>query len=96
MKAETTAQTRPEVNRTPSRFRHPIGKYRVLRSNACIACGKCAKLCPFEAIELDEAAKKAVVRLDACYGCGTCRVACPTEALSLTPRADVPAVANDW
>ncbi len=35
-----------EPQHTPSRFRHAIGKYRVLRSDACIGCGKCAELCP--------------------------------------------------
>lgn len=31
----------------PSRFRNRISKYRVVRSSACIACGKCAELCPY-------------------------------------------------
>jgi ferredoxin len=32
---------------TPSRFRNRISKYKVVRSSACIACGKCAELCPY-------------------------------------------------
>jgi ferredoxin len=30
----------------PSRFRNRVSKYKVFRSAACVACGKCAKLCP--------------------------------------------------
>lgn len=33
------------VVRCPSRFRNALGKYKVLRSKACIACGKCAEVC---------------------------------------------------
>jgi glutamate synthase domain-containing protein 2 len=31
----------------PSRFRNQVSKYRVFRSQACTACGKCADLCPY-------------------------------------------------
>jgi MinD superfamily P-loop ATPase len=31
----------------PPRFRNRIAKYKVFRSAACSACGKCAELCPF-------------------------------------------------
>jgi len=30
----------------PTRFRNALSKYRVIRSAACIGCGKCAELCP--------------------------------------------------
>lgn len=36
----------PETRRTPSRFRNPIGKYKIQRGPACIHCGLCADLCP--------------------------------------------------
>ncbi len=47
--AEFTGNGRPhpEVKPTPSRYRNPIGKHLIRRSSACIACGKCAELCPF-------------------------------------------------
>jgi glutamate synthase domain-containing protein 2/formate hydrogenlyase subunit 6/NADH:ubiquinone oxidoreductase subunit I len=42
---------KPDVTRegkhTPSRFRNAIGKFRVVRSDKCIACGLCAELCPW-------------------------------------------------
>lgn len=37
----------PEIKRTPSRFRNAIGKYLVRRNKDCIACGKCAEVCPY-------------------------------------------------
>lgn len=36
-----------EIKRAPSRFRNPIGKYRVRRSSRCLGCGLCAELCPY-------------------------------------------------
>ena len=41
-----TTDWMPPVKRVPSRFRNPIGKYKIRRSPQCIACGTCAKLCP--------------------------------------------------
>ena len=32
--------------KTPTRFRNAIGKYKVIRTDRCIGCGKCAELCP--------------------------------------------------
>ena len=40
--AEVSRQARP----TPPRYRNEIGKYSVHRTSACVACGKCAELCP--------------------------------------------------
>ncbi len=37
----------PEIKRTPSRFKNPIGKYRLNRTKDCIACGKCVEICPY-------------------------------------------------
>ncbi|MFH1538177.1 MAG: glutamate synthase-related protein [bacterium] len=46
----TVIETKPESPRqpkqTPSRFRNPFGKYKVLRAEACRNCGNCARLCP--------------------------------------------------
>jgi ferredoxin len=36
----------PEIKPTPSRFRNPIGKYKIHRGKECIHCGLCAELCP--------------------------------------------------
>jgi glutamate synthase domain-containing protein 2/ferredoxin len=36
----------PEIRRMPSRFRNPIGKFKIQRAAACIHCGLCGDLCP--------------------------------------------------
>lgn len=46
----------------------------------CTACGDCADICPFDAIEVDEAA---VVDEAKCMGCGVCEGACEYESIEL-------------
>ncbi len=36
-----------EIKETPSRFRNPIGKYKIRRSSQCNSCGTCVELCPY-------------------------------------------------
>ncbi len=36
----------PKTIRVRSRFRNPIAKYRVYRTKACTACGRCVAVCP--------------------------------------------------
>lgn len=36
-----------EKKEAPSRFRNPIGKYKVRRSSQCNSCGTCVELCPY-------------------------------------------------
>jgi MinD superfamily P-loop ATPase len=55
-------------------------------SEACIACGACADICPVAAVELSDD----YVRVDPdwCIGCGVCAIACPTGAVSIQRRSD--------
>lgn len=56
----------------------------------CVACGKCAKVCPIFAMEIKESRKngrrRAVVNTDICLGCGVCARNCPTQAIEMKRR----------
>jgi len=55
----------------------------------CKACGKCADVCPYNAISVDVKAKKpAVVNTAACAGCGTCAAECRFDAISMNHFTD--------
>lgn len=48
------------------------------REESCIACGRCAEVCPTKAIS---AADHLRISRPACTGCGDCVEACPTHAM---------------
>ncbi|WP_434311523.1 4Fe-4S dicluster domain-containing protein [Hominifimenecus sp. rT4P-3] len=56
----------------------------------CVACGKCAKVCPILAIEIKESRtrgkKRAVVDTDICLGCGVCARNCSFDAIEMKRR----------
>ena len=60
----------------------------------CIGCGKCAKVCPIEAIKMvpveasgaEKKKKRAVIDTSFCIGCGVCASKCKQEAISLVKR----------
>lgn len=57
----------------------------------CEWCGKCAEICPFDAIGKDtyEGKDIAVVREAGCKGCGICLPVCPANAIQLIGYTDV-------
>lgn len=60
----------------------------------CTRCGRCAKVCPFEAIELRP---RTTPEADlTCWGCGVCRTVCPEDAITLVDRRIVPQAATVW
>lgn len=56
------------------------GFRRVVDANACISCGKCARVCPTEAIEPEAAFASSSAE---CTVCMECFDACPKGAISL-------------
>lgn len=52
--------------------------------NQCVGCGKCVKVCPILAIQMDE--KNPVIDEEICLGCGVCARNCPTKAITLERR----------
>jgi formate hydrogenlyase subunit 6/NADH:ubiquinone oxidoreductase subunit I len=65
----------------------------VIEEEKCTGCGKCAEVCPVEALGMVSAhdprsTKKRKVRLneDTCLGCGVCVRVCPTAAIKMKNR----------
>jgi heterodisulfide reductase subunit A2 len=58
-------------------------------AEACKSCGKCAEVCPYNAITVDVKRKTpAVVNTAACAGCGTCAAECAFDAIVMNPFTD--------
>ncbi|MDR1026058.1 MAG: DUF362 domain-containing protein [Lactobacillus sp.] len=57
----------------------------------CIACGKCIKVCPKEAISYKSygSSKKAFIDKNICIGCGQCVSECPVKAISIEDENDL-------
>jgi ferredoxin len=79
------------VKAASPRFKNEIGKFRVHRSSACRACGRCVANCPEGVFCREEGAVRMVRPID--YRCtgtecapgqeGRCVAACPEHALSV-------------
>lgn len=65
-----------------------------IHMDKCIGCGKCAKVCPVLAVEMDQVApaegtpkkKYAFINNEICLGCGVCARNCPTGAIEMVRR----------
>ncbi|RZB29864.1 MAG: heterodisulfide reductase subunit A2 [Desulfobacteraceae bacterium Eth-SRB1] len=58
-------------------------------ADKCNSCGKCAEVCPYNAITVDVKKKTpAVVNAAACTGCGTCAAECPFGAIIMNHFTD--------
>ena len=53
-------------------------------ADKCVNCGKCAKLCNFNAFTVGED-KKVTFDPDSCWGCTVCTNNCPSGAITKTP-----------
>ncbi len=60
----------------------------IIDPDPCIACGKCAKVCPYDAIIIHKEEKFAEVISAACQGCGGCSPECPTDAITMPGFTD--------
>jgi heterodisulfide reductase subunit A len=55
----------------------------------CKSCGKCAEVCPYNAITVDVKKKTpAIVSTASCAGCGTCAAECPFDAIIMNHFTD--------
>lgn len=58
-------------------------------TDRCTSCGRCAQVCPYNAISIIVKKKTpAVVNTAACAGCGTCAAECPFDAIVMNHFTD--------
>jgi len=60
----------------------------------CTGCQMCAKVCPFNAINLLPERKKVELIEAACSGCGTCSAECPFNAITMRHFTDAQLLAQ--
>jgi formate hydrogenlyase subunit 6/NADH:ubiquinone oxidoreductase subunit I len=65
----------------------------VFDEDRCDGCGKCAKACPCDCIEL-EGTSTPVVDVGTCVRCGLCVDACPDGAVTLEGQRDIAVIAR--
>jgi len=55
-----------------------------VNEDICIGCGLCQKICPYDAIRVNETSNstKTEIISTVCKGCGACCAACPTGAIT--------------
>lgn len=60
-------------------------RHAVVNKMECVACGRCQKVCPMEAIRVY---KGLYARVDdnKCVGCGRCAKECPASVIVLEAR----------
>jgi glutamate synthase domain-containing protein 2/Na+-translocating ferredoxin:NAD+ oxidoreductase RNF subunit RnfB len=80
------------VSRCPSRYRNRLGKYKVVRTSACIACGKCAEVCLY-GVHKKAGKRMLAPKAHLCRGPAVCRAEglfcgdhCPVGALRVGPN----------
>ena len=65
--------------RCPARVCRDLVTYTI-DPEKCIACGKCRKVCPADAVEGEKKVKHKILQ-DKCVRCGACFEACPVDAV---------------
>lgn len=55
-----------------------------INAEKCIACGKCAEVCQYNALAFVKG--KVLIFDELCHGCGSCKLICPSEAITENGR----------
>jgi uncharacterized Fe-S center protein len=68
------------ASRSQKQRMHADVKPKLRKKKLCTACGRCAQICPVEAIRVEEVAR---FDLQKCIGCAECIVICPQGAIRI-------------
>ncbi len=56
----------------------------IINQAACVKCGLCLEVCPFDAI-IGDIGQKHTVLTEACIGCKLCVSPCPVDCIEIVP-----------
>ncbi len=59
--------------------------YPRINEEKCNFCGRCARVCNFNAIVIMKKQKKTMIWDDLCHSCGACLELCPEKAIEMKP-----------
>ena len=62
-----------------------------IQEENCVKCGRCARICPVEALKLvkgEDGTRRLDFNAEICLGCGVCTRGCSHGAMMLVPRPD--------
>jgi heterodisulfide reductase subunit A-like polyferredoxin len=62
--------------------------HAVVDGDRCVLCLTCVRTCPFRAMGIHEADRRADCRAEACRQCGICAGECPNKAITLPAWSD--------
>ncbi len=89
-----------EIKRTASRFRHTIGKYKVVRGPECKSCAGCVVTCP-HGVHFKAGTRMGTPKDYRCVGPEVCRSQgtfcvdkCPNQALQVAPNPQMKALGD--
>lgn len=89
-----------ETQKTPSRFRHTIGKFKVLRGQQCKSCAGCVVNCPY-GVHFKAGTRMGTPKDYLCVGPDICQKEghycvdkCPNGALSVTINPQIKALGD--